>query len=111
MQISRKLAGRQIHMTQRSRRNSFDYIKRRIISLAITAILALYAQQTPTAYSVYDQAKAADNKESRPIHLVLSASKRRFRVRQPINVIGYLENRGETPYYVGNALAGFFGTT
>jgi hypothetical protein len=42
---------------------------------------------------------------------VLAVSKKRIRVGEPVELVGYLENRGETPYYVGNALAGFFGTT
>ena len=46
-----------------------------------------------------------------PVRLTLKTTQRKYRVGEPIDVLGYLENRSDESYYVGNTLIGFWATS
>lgn len=111
MRTSRQRAVRLIHSAQINKNIWLERaVRRKLIWIFVLGIIAL-CPRLPIAYCAPVQAGNSSGIDSSPIRLVLQTSKRRYRVGESVEVLGYLENRGETPYYVGNTILGFFGTS
>lgn len=111
MQTSQKRVARLIHSAQGSKSIRLERaIRRKLIWIFVLGITAL-CLQLPVGYCSFAQARNSNGIDSSPIRLVLQIPKKRYRVDEPVEVLGYLENRGENSFYVGNALLGFFVTS
>jgi hypothetical protein len=79
------------------------------VCILLLACASVYVSKTTFAKAFIASGENKSERQS-PIRLTLQTSKREYRVGESVEVLGYLENRGDRPYYVGNTLAGFWGT-
>lgn len=110
MQTSQKHAAQRIHSGPNNNPScSVSSVRRTLICGFVLAITVVYSQ----LFLVYCAAQQVRDKaiESSPIRLVLQTSKSSYHVGEPVEALGYLENRGNSSYYVGDTILSFFGTS
>lgn len=84
-------------------------IKPMLLCVAIYGLAVGYMQAPQGIHAL--QSAANENKvSSTPVRLVLQTPKTTYRAGEPIELIAYLENVGDSPYYVGNTFAGLLGS-
>jgi hypothetical protein len=110
MQTSQKRVARLIHSAQGSKSIRLERaIRRKLIWIFVLGITALACN-----YQLGIVPSRRLETVTALIHLQYVGPpipKKRYRVDEPVEVLGYLENRGENSFYVGNALLGFFVTS
>ena len=106
MQESQERAGLPIHSVPSSR-SGWLIQATSLISIGIIVFgLVIVCMQEPSVIKESQGTGSGKDMSLAAIQLVLHTSKSRYHVGEPIEIIAYLENVSDTPYYVGGQLYG-----